>query len=90
MHAGQYSLTSLFWATAFVALACFAARHFALPGEPLARLLVGATIPIFVCGAIGTLRGRLPLWIGYGVAFNIFGMGMFVLLALLIHKCVIW
>jgi hypothetical protein len=90
MHAGQYSLASLFGATAFVALACFAARYFALPGEPLARLLAGATLPILVCGAIGTIRGRLRAWIGYGVAVDVFGMGMFLLLGLMIHECLIW
>ncbi len=61
---GQFTLASLFVATAFVALASMAARSFVL-GDPFDRLVAWFTLPIFVCGAIGALRGQLRLWLSF-------------------------
>jgi hypothetical protein len=80
MIANQFSLRSLFIATAFVAFACAAARLFITAvGLDLFALMA---IPILLCGAFGVLRGRLRFWLGYGVAIDVAVMGL-ILLSLL-------
>jgi hypothetical protein len=69
----QFSLRSLFVATAFVAFACAAAVY---PREPIAALLVWLSVPVCLCAAVGVLRGRLREWLGYGIAIDITLMGL--------------
>jgi hypothetical protein len=60
----QFSLKAAFVATAFVAVAAWSVRMAFKWPEPL--LLVA--VPILLCGAFGVLRGRVGLWLLYGVS----------------------
>ena len=72
LRPGQFTLGSLFIATAIVALACVAARYVVTPNvEPESRWLAWLTLPVLLAGAVGVLRRRLGSWLGYGVAIAI-------------------
>jgi hypothetical protein len=73
----QFSLRSLIVATAFIALACAAARLF-ITAVGL-DLFAPMAIPILLCGAFGVLRGRLAAWFGYGIAIDIALLGTLLL-----------
>ncbi len=64
----QFSLASLFVATAFVALTSMAARNFVLGTDPFDRLVAWFVLPIFVCGVIGALRNQLRAWLSFSAA----------------------
>ena len=63
----RWSLASMFIATAFVAVAAWAARYGATMPDAL-RLLA---VPPLLGVAVGTLAGRVGLGIRYGVAADI-------------------
>jgi hypothetical protein len=61
------TLAILFVATELVAFAVDAASI----GSPMGFLIVWFPIPIFLCAAFGTIRGRLRPWLRYGVAIDV-------------------
>ncbi len=75
LRPGQFGLGSLLVAVAFVALACAAAKRLVdLNGSPFQAtpgLLAALFVPIFVCGAIGVLRGKVRFWLTYGLAVDL-------------------
>ena len=83
LRRGQFTLASLFVATAFIALACAATRYAVAGAEPMGKLYALASIPVLLCGAFGAFRGRLRLWLAYGVGIDVAVVG-FILLSLLI------
>jgi hypothetical protein len=70
----QFSLASLFVATAFLAGACTAMR-LGLSHDERAQFFGWFALPILLSGAIGSLRGRLIEWLFYGILF-VFGITM--------------
>jgi hypothetical protein len=64
---GQFTLRALFVATAFIAAACALVRFIATTNEPAGQFEVALLVPILICGAVGTLRGRVQRWLAYGV-----------------------
>jgi hypothetical protein len=71
----QFSLRSLFAATALIACACAAVKYIVQPSDPMGGVIAWFSIPVFLCGAIGVLRGRLRFWLGYGIAIDLLVMG---------------
>ena len=63
----RWSLASMFIATAFIAVAAWAAHYGVMTHYALALL---AVFPL-VGAAVGTLAGRVGLWVCVGVAIDI-------------------
>lgn len=63
----QFSLGSLFVATAFVAGTCAALRLMFDDSDRTGKVFGLLTLPILLCGAFGSLRGRIREWLVYGV-----------------------
>jgi hypothetical protein len=68
----RWSLRSMFVATALVAVASLAAKNAVVWLAPICMLAT----PIFLCAAVGTLRGNLGLWVRYGVGVDIVLLGL--------------
>lgn len=68
LRPGQFSLKSLFIATAFVAVGCVVVRFIATTNLTMDQLefVLVASIPI--CGIVGALRGQVRPWLRNGVA----------------------
>jgi hypothetical protein len=66
----RWSLASMFFATAFVAVASLAARYATTAGDLTGKLFAVAAIPLLLGAAIGTLAGRVGLGIRFGVAVD--------------------
>jgi hypothetical protein len=77
---GQFTLKALLIATAFVAAAAALVQFIRTTRETERQFEAALLVPILICGAVGTLRGRVRPWIGYGVMFDI---GLMLLLALI-------
>jgi hypothetical protein len=83
---GQFTLKILFVATAFIALACGSVQYIFSPSaDRLVWLFAWLSVPIFLCGAFGAIRGRLRLWLAYGVGIDVAVVG-YILLSLLISR----
>jgi hypothetical protein len=67
---GQFTLKSLFVATAFVAVAAALVQFTRATREPEKQFEAALLVPILNCGAIGVVRGRLMAWLSYGVAVD--------------------
>ena len=74
----QFSLRSLLIATAFLAALCATLRLMFGDADRTGKLFGLLMLPILLCGAIGSLRGRLREWLVYGVAIFI-GIVMLIL-----------
>ncbi|HEV2971036.1 MAG TPA: hypothetical protein VGY55_13770 [Pirellulales bacterium] len=82
----QFSLGALFATVTFVALASAAAKYYAMAVgdirsslDPIGLLLAFFSVPILLCCAVGVLRGRLRSSLAYGVAIDIFVVGLVLL-----------
>ncbi len=75
MPAMRWSLASMFVATAFVAIASLAARYGIAGPEPLCLLAV----PVLIGAAVGTLAGRVGLWIRHGIEADAVLIGLVLL-----------
>jgi hypothetical protein len=64
----QFSLRSLLVATTFLAASCAALRLMFGDADRTGKLFGLLMFPILLCGAVGSLRGRLAEWLVYGVA----------------------
>ncbi len=83
---GQFTLRSIFVTTAFVALACAAARYIVSPlADPGLRMIAWVGVPIFLCGAFGAIRSRLGVWLCYGVGIDI-AVILYVLIVILVSR----
>jgi hydrogenase/urease accessory protein HupE len=78
----QFTLRSLFVATAFIAVACASAKYCVSTGDlnQPGPVIAADIIVIGVCGAIGALRGRLWAWLAIGLAIDVFFLLMGLLL----------
>jgi hypothetical protein len=68
---GQFPLRALFGATAFVAAAAALVQAIRTTSDPLGQFWCALLVPVLICGAVGTLRGRVRPWLGFGVMFDI-------------------
>jgi hypothetical protein len=73
---GQFTLRSLFVATALIALACAAVRYVVTTGGSTGQVLGALLVPILICGAVGVIFGRVKagLSIGIAIAFALLWM----------------
>jgi hypothetical protein len=67
---GQFTLRSLFVATAFIALACAAVRYVVTTAGSTGQVLGALSVPILICGAVGVIYGRVKAGLGIGVAIS--------------------
>jgi hypothetical protein len=79
----QFSLRALLIAVVFVALASAAASYCAVPTvrdrpppEPMGVLLALFSVPVFLCGGVGVLRGQLKFWLAYGIVIDMIVIGL--------------
>jgi len=72
IRADQFTICSLFVAIAFAAAACAKTQLTVKHNEPTAQVIGYFATPILCCGAIGTLKGRLLPWLGFGAAIVAF------------------
>jgi hypothetical protein len=63
----QFSLASLLIATTFLAASCAALRLMFGDADRTGKAFGLVMLPILLCGAVGSLRGRLAEWLVYGV-----------------------
>jgi hypothetical protein len=80
----QFSLGALLVAVVFMALASAAAKYFVVAADrssadPMGQLLAFFSIPVFLCGGVGVLRGRLGQWLWYGVGIDVVTLGLILL-----------
>ncbi len=61
----QFSLRSLFVATAFLAAACAVVRLGVSGARPDGQGFALLLVPVLLSGAIGALRGRVIEWLGF-------------------------
>jgi hypothetical protein len=64
----QFSLGALLVAVVFMALASAASKYFVVAADrssadPMGQLLAFFSIPVFLCGGVGVLRGGLGQWL---------------------------
>ena len=67
-----WSLASMFVATAFAAVASLAAKY-GVAGPNVFCLLA---VPVLIGAAVGTLAGRVGLWIWHGLAADVVLIGL--------------
>ena len=75
MTENQFSLRAAFIATALVAVASLAAKY----GVTGPNVLLLLAVPVLIGAAVGTLAGKVGLWIRYGVQADIVLTGLVVL-----------
>jgi hypothetical protein len=75
MTANQFSLREAFIATALVAVASLAAKY-GVAGPDVLCLLA---VPVLIGAAVGTLAGRVGLWIRHGLAADAVLIGLVLL-----------
>jgi hypothetical protein len=71
----RYTLRSMFVATAFVAVASLAAKY-GVAGPNVFCLLA---VPVLIGAAVGTLAGRVGLWIRHGIEADAVLIGLVLL-----------
>ena len=67
----RWSLASVFSATALVAVAAWAGKYAVSGGDWMGRNYAILAIPVLLCGAFGSVRGRLGRWLVYGASIDI-------------------
>ncbi len=72
MTANQFSLRAAFIATALVAVAAWAAKY-GVTGPDVLCLLA---VPVLIAAAVGTLAGRVGLWLKVGFAIDVAFLGL--------------
>ncbi len=75
MPSMRWSLASMFVATALVAVAAWVVRY-ALALPSLLAVLGLLALPVLLCAAVGTLTGRVGLWLRISVGVDLVVSGV--------------